>query len=235
MKIVICEDELLCVRVLNDHIKQWTRENGVFVELFVCVSAEQLLFELEDGLDVDLLFLDIRMDKMNGIELAYKLRELEYRMQIVFTTDSPEYVFEGYNVSALNYLVKPIDYNKCRSILEQAHKLIASKNFYLCNTSESLHRILYEDMLYIEMISHTAIIHTKGTLYRTRKTIAEITAELDDTLFVRCHKSFVVNIQHIASISKKCVVLSDKSSVDLGKTFAADINEKFIKYFKDKR
>ena len=201
MKIVICEDDLLCVRVLNDHIKQWAKENGVFVELFVCVSAEQLLFELEDGLDVDLLFLDIRMDKMNGIELAYKLRELEYRMQIVFTTDSPEYVFEGYNVSALNYLVKPIDYGRCRSILEQAHKLIESKNFYLCKTSESLHRILYEDMLYIEMLSHTAIIHTRDTRYSTRKTIAEIIAELDDTLFVRCHKSFVVNIQHIASIS----------------------------------
>lgn len=235
MKIVICEDDLLCVRVLNDHIKQWTSENGIFVELFVCVSAEQLLLELEDGLDVDLLFLDIRMDKMNGIELAYKLRELEYRMQIVFTTDSPEYVFEGYNVSALNYLVKPIDFNRCYNILEQAHKLMVDKKFYLCKTSESLHRILYEDILYIEMISHTAIIHTKGTLYRTRKTITEILIELDDTLFVRCHKSFVVNIQHIASISKKCVVLSDRSSVDLGKTFASDVNERFIKYFKDKR
>lgn len=231
MKIVICEDDLLCVRVLNDHIKQWTSKNGIFVELFVCVSAEQLLFELEDGLDVDLLFLDIRMDKMNGIELAYKLRELEYRIQIVFTTDSPEYVFEGYNVSALNYLLKPIDYNRCYTILEQAHKLICNENFYLCKTSEFLHKILYEDMLYIEMISHIAVIHTRNTQYSTRKTIAEIISELDDTLFVRCHKSFIVNIQHIASISKKCVVLSDKSSVDLGKTFASDVNERFIKYF----
>ena len=85
------------------------------------------------------------------------------------------------------------------------------------------------------MSSHTAIIHTRDNRYSTRKTIAEIIAELDDTLFVRCHKSFVVNIQHIASISKKCVVLSDKSSVDLGKTFASDVNERFIKYFKDKR
>ena len=223
MKVVICEDELLCVDVLSDHIKRWSRENGVFVEISIYISAEHFLFELEDGLNVDLLFLDIKLNKMNGIELAHRLRELEYRMQIVFTTDSPEYVFEGYNVSALNYLVKPIDYDRCRSILEQAHKLIDRKNFYLCKTSESLHRILYDDMLYIEMVSHTAIIHTRDTRYSTRKTIAEIIAELDDTLFVRCHKSFVVNIQHIASISKKCVVLSDKSSVDLGKTFAADI------------
>ena len=101
MKIVICEDETVCSDLLNEYIKRWARENGVFVELFVCVSAEQLLFELEDGLDVDLLFLDIRLDKMNGIELAHRLRELEYRMQIVFTTDSPEYVFEGYNISVV--------------------------------------------------------------------------------------------------------------------------------------
>ena len=235
MKIVICEDETMCSDLLNKYVKRWAKEDGVFVELYVCVSAEQLLFELEDGLDVDLLFLDIRLDKMNGIELAYRLRELGYRMQIVFTTDSPEYVFEGYSVSALNYLVKPIEYNMCHSILEQAYKLIDSKRFYLCKTSDSLHRILYEDMLYIEMSSHTAIIHTRDTRYSTRKTIAEIIAELDDTLFVRCHKSFVVNIQHIASISKKCVAMSDKSTVDLGKNFASDINEKFIKYFKDKR
>lgn len=235
MKIVICEDEPMCVNVLDTYIKRWASENGILVELFVCISAEQLLFELEDGLNVDLLFLDIRMDKMSGIELAHILRELGYRMQIVFATDSPEYVFEGYNVSALNYLLKPIDYNRCYTILEQAHKLICNENFYLCKTSEFLHKILYEDMLYIEMISHTAVIHTRNTQYSTRKTIAEIISELDDTLFVRCHKSFIVNIQHIASISKKCVVLSDRSTVDLGKTFASDVNEKFIKYFKDKR
>lgn len=55
MKIVICEDELLCVDVLSDHIKRWSRENGVFVEISIYISAEHFLFELEDGLNVDLI------------------------------------------------------------------------------------------------------------------------------------------------------------------------------------
>lgn len=235
MRIVICEDEPTCVDMLNTHIKQWAGETGVLVELSVCVSAEQLLSELEDGLRVDLIFLDIRMPKMSGIELAHILREHSYRMQIVFATDSPENVFEGYNVSALNYLVKPIDYETCRRVLERAHELTDGENYYLCKTSDSLHRIPYEDILYIEMLSHTAVIHSRNAQYSTRKTIAEITAELDDKLFIRCHKSFVINIQHVVSISKKEIVMSDKASLGLGKAFASDINDRFIKYYKFKR
>lgn len=100
---------------------------------------------------------------MNGIELAHELRNFGYQMQIIFTTNLEEYAFEGYNVSALNYLMKPIEYSDCFKTLNRAKKQLSTKEFYLCKTSGVLQKILYEDILYIEMVSHDAIITTTTT------------------------------------------------------------------------
>lgn len=233
MKIAICEDEKLCSDILEGYVKKWAMENGIFVEVYTYTSAEKFLFAVDESFDI--LFLDIKMDKMNGVELAYELRERNYKLQIVFTTDLKEYACEGYNVDALNYIFKPVDYDACSKSLDRARKCLSHKRFYLCKTSESLQRILHEDILYIEMISHTAIIKTIEITYKTRRTISEIIRELDNELFVRCHKSFIVNIQHISSISKKSIVLSDGSEIDVGNVFVSDVNEKFIKYNKNRR
>ncbi len=233
MKIAICEDEKLCSDILEGYVKKWAMKNGIFVEVHTYTSAEQFLFAVDESFDM--LFLDIKMDKMNGVELAYELRERNYKLQIVFTTDLKEYACEGYNVDALNFIFKPVDYEACGKSLDRARKHLSHKKFYMCKTSESLQRILHEDILCIEMISHTAIIKTKETTYKTRRTISEIIRELDNELFVRCHKSFIVNIQHISSISKKSIVLSNGSEIDVGNVFVSEVNEKFIKYNKNRR
>lgn len=235
MKIAICEDEKICSDILEGYIKKWANESGIFVEIFSYSSAEQFLFALEDNTIIDILFLDIRMGKMNGIELAHELRNFGYQMQIIFTTNLKEYAFEGYNVSALNYLMKPIEYSDCLKTLNRAKKQLTTKKFYLCKTSGVMQKILYEDILYIEMVSHDAIITTLTTTYRTRKTATSILMELNDDLFIRCHKSFIINIQHVNSISKKSITLSNGVVVDASSNYVTEVNERFIKYNKDRR
>lgn len=234
MKVAICEDEPMCVDLLDAFIKQWARENGIFVEVLSYGTAEQFLFDFGNDESIDLIFLDIKMGKMNGIELAHKLRSENNNAYIVFTTDSSEYVFEGYNVSALNYLIKPIEYNKCCAMLERVRKLTAERKYYLCKTSESLIRIPYEEILFIEMHSHNATINTSKGKYITRKTMTNILLELDSELFMKCHKSCIVNIQHISSISQKSITLSKNISIDVSMRYVADINKMYVKYYSNR-
>ena len=182
-----------------------------------------------------MLFLDILLGGINGVELAKKLRGMKHTMQIVFTTDTEKYVFEGYNVSALNYLVKPIKYDKFCSIMNQAKKMIDNQKFYLCKTSDSIVKIPYEDIIVIEMDSHNAVITTKTGQYITRRTISDILDTLQDDVFLQCHKSRIVNIQHIFSISKKIIRLSNGLMVDGSSKYMKELNESFISYNKNRR
>ena len=235
MKIAICEDEILCAEVLQNYIKKWADSRGVWVETFVYESAEQFLFFLNDNVSMDLVFLDIMMGAISGIELARKLRELQYDFHIVFTTDSKEYVYEGYNVFALNYLLKPVSYSKCSEILDNVKNMISNQKYYLCKTADELIKIPYEDIICIEMESHNAIITTTKSKYITRKTITNILDTLNSEIFMQCHKSCIVNIQHIFSISKKVLKLSNNISLDVSKSYIKNLNERFIKYNMNRR
>ncbi|MCI9448816.1 MAG: response regulator transcription factor [Clostridiales bacterium] len=235
MRVVICEDETICSDLLRDYVKRWAKENGVFIEIFAYKSAEEFIAHLENDMSIDLLFLDIRMRAINGLELAYKLRNDRNGAQIVFTTDSTEYVFEGYNVSALNYLVKPLEYRDCRNVLNRVHEMMTERKYYLCKTAESFVRIPHEEIMFIEMNSHNAIITTCYTKYITRKTMSDIISELDSEIFMRCHKSYIVNIQHILSISQKRITLSNNICIDASSKYAADVSKMYVKYYSNRR
>lgn len=235
MKIAICEDEQKCTDALEDYIRKWANDNGIWVEVFTYSSAEQFLFYLDENTDTDLLFLDIRLGGINGVELAKKLRDMKQTMDIVFTTDTEAYVYEGYNVSALNYLVKPVTYEKCTGVLDRAKELKNSQKFYMCKTSDSIVKIPYADIIMIEMESHKANVITKTGKYVTRRTVKEILETLDDGIFMQCHKSCIVNIKHIFSISKKKIVLSDGLVADVSSKYLKDLNARFISYNKNKR
>ena len=235
MKIAICEDEVICTDILETHIRKWAACNGVWVEVFTYKSAEQFLFYLNENADCDLMFLDIMLDGINGIELAQKLRAMKNTVQIVFTTDSEKYVYEGYNVSALNYLIKPITYDRLCAVMDQAKNAIDLRRCYLCKTSDSIIKIPYDDIIMIEMDSHNAVITTGDGKYITRRTLSEILDSLDSELFIQCHKSCIVNIQHIFSISKKTLGLSNGISVDIGRKYVKELNDRFIKYNRNRR
>ena len=235
MKIAICEDEVICTDTLETHIRKWASDNGVWVEVFTYESAEQFLFYMNENADTDLLFLDIKLGGINGVELAQKLRSMKHTVQIVFTTNSEKYVYEGYNVSALNYLIKPISYDKLCIAMNQAKETIDKRKFYLCKTSDSIVKIPYEDIIIIEMDSHNAVITTNTDKYITRRTLAEILGSLQDEIFIQCHRSCAVNIQHIYSISKKNLSLSNDMVVDIGRKYIKELNDRFIKYNRNRR
>jgi len=213
----------------------WATEKRCFAEISIYKSAEQFLIEVDNIMCIDLVLLDIRMGEMDGVELAHKLRDEGFLGQIIFTTDYAEYVWEGYKVSALDFLMKPVDYSSCAVLLDKVQNTIREQKYYICQTSEMTVRIPYEEILYFEANLHYIIVNTIKNQYITRSSLSEVVQTIDADLFVQCHRSFLVNISHVSSFSQKNVTMSNEMKIDVGRKYLGLIREKFTKHNIDKR
>ncbi|MDE7044933.1 MAG: response regulator, partial [Acetatifactor sp.] len=118
MKLAIVEDEAVHGKLLEQYIEEWGKQNNVPVSVKTYVNAESFLFEWED-MPCDAVFADIQMPGMDGMEMVRKLREKDAKIPVVFTTGITDYMQEGYEVEALNYLVKPLSAEKVSACLDK--------------------------------------------------------------------------------------------------------------------
>ena len=114
MKIAIIEDEQVHAELLAGYLRDWGAQVDVHVMIQYYTSAENFLLEWETERDFDVLFVDIQMKKMNGMEMAKSVRRRDVDISIIFTTGISEYIGEGYDVGAVHYLLKPISRDKIR-------------------------------------------------------------------------------------------------------------------------
>lgn len=230
MRIAICEDEAQFAEQLSEYIKEWSESKNIIVEIFTHVAAEKFLYDWEDSEDYDMLFLDIKMGSMDGIELAKVIRKTNKDMAIVFATNLKEYAISGYSVDAMQYLLKPVRREDCFACLDKVYNSDRIKKYFLYNDLEKTFRIPHEDIIYIEMFSHKATLVTASEEYIFRKTTKQLLEELNDDLFVKCHKSFIINMRHVEAVSTKFAFMSNDAEIPLSKAIAKEINERFYKY-----
>ena len=230
MKIAICEDERVFFDRYSEHITEWAKEKGVFAEIFAYETAKQFLDDWNEREDYDIILLDIRIGDMSGMDLAKIIRRTNHDVPIVFATSSKEYAIPGYEVEAMQYLVKPIEKADLVACFDRVNQTDRIKKYFLFGDLDKTVRIPHEDVLYISMYSHTATMVTAASKYEFRKTISKILEELDDKLFVQCQKSYIVNIRHIHAISQTDATMSNGDKVSLSRNMAGKIYDMYVKY-----
>jgi DNA-binding LytR/AlgR family response regulator len=198
-------------------------------------SAEKLKLGLADGKKYDIFLLDIEMPGLNGIELARELRLSGDKTAIIFVTALSDYISEGYDVSALHYLVKPIKEDKFFEVLDKAYKnMTQTKKFLMINSGGKDYRLPFDDIVYIEAVRNYVAIKTLDARYEVRCNIGKIEQELDNSFF-RCQRSYIVMLGHIKHISKTEVLLNSGETISLGRNTYKDLFGAFIGYFKGER
>ena len=177
--------------------------------------------------EVDLLFLDIEMPGVNGLEFA---RTLPEHTLVIFTTAYSQYALESYEVDAIDYLVKPITperFKKAVAKAESYHQLLSQQktDFEATDTqcisiraNRRNYRIPHSDILYIEALKDYVIIHTFTDRYITWINLKNIHNQLPPTLFIRVNKSYVVNIQHITSYTHQFVYIGE-TEIPIGRAY----------------
>lgn len=178
----------------------------------------------------DLIFLDIHMQGMTGIELAERIRETDKNMMIVFVTSFSQYAIKGYDVDALHYLIKPLSASKLIPILDKAHTIWHSRQYatILVLTETGQTKLQLDSIYCISMLSHKANIQTESDTYGQRKTAEELSAMLPE-YFIRCHRSFIVNLNKVDCVYKESLLLSNGKSLPVSRNNSKAVRDAFIR------
>lgn len=233
MKIAYCDDEPIQATILEEFIMLWANENQVEYEINVYESAEEMLFEHFDSIPFDFVILDIQMKEMNGIELAKRIRKIDGAVQIAFLSACKEYVFEGYEVQAIRYLLKPLQKEAVFSVLKQVQNAISKeKKYLLVNLEGERRKLEYLDITYIEAIAHYVEIHTRQGIFRTKISIGDIRNECNGSNLILTHRSFIVNLDEVDCVKRTACILADGAEIPISRNQYKEVNEAFINYYR---
>lgn len=233
INIAICDDEKIQVELLEKYVNDWANGRSIRVIIETFYSAESFDFSWSMDKKYDILLLDIQMSGQNGIELAKRIRKEDDILNIIFITAISDYIQEGYDVEAINYLIKPIKENKLYECLDRsAQKIPKEEKTILIDVEGEIHRIIEDDILYIEAFSHSIEINTIDGKYTIRKSIGTIEEELDESGFVRCHRSYIVGLKHIKRIGKIELELDNDDVIPISRRQYSKTNMAFIKYYR---
>lgn len=227
--IAICDDEQTERTNATNLVQNWAAERNHTIRINHFPSAEAFLFSYEEDPAYDILLLDIQMQAMDGVTLARQVRAGNKEVQIIFITGYMEYIAEGYDVEALNYLLKPVTAAKLTAVLDRATERLArnEKALFIQQSGENIRVPLYE-IRYLEVMHNHVTIHAAaGAEYKIKKTLAVIEEELDQNFF-RAGRSFIVNLRYVRRSTKTEIHLADGVTVPLSRGLYTALNQAII-------
>lgn len=232
LSVAICDDEPIQIQYVSSAVQTWAAANTHLCKISSFPSAEAFLFEYSENKAFDVLLLDIEMGNIDGITLAKKIREQNHAIQIIFVTGYPNFIAEGYEVSALHYLIKPVSKEKIGEVMNRAAENIERQpeRISFMTGGNPIFMDKY-DILFAEAAAHNIVLHTVKGNYTLRMGIGEAEHLLGDGFF-RCGRSFIVSLEHIARITKTTITLDDKTEVPLGKGLYGTLEQTLMESFR---
>ena len=229
MQLAICEDDSAMLSRLKQAIEAWSEKQKSEIVIFSYQSAEAFLFAWPET-SFDLVFLDIQMNQMSGIELAKHIRKTDKNMLIVFITSFMQYAIDGYDVNALHYLVKPLSVSKLLPILDKALTIIRSRQDIYMTVPEGkgIIKIMFGEILYFSVQAHIASIYTSDAVFKKRNTMGEL-KEILPTYFVRCHRSYIVNLFKVECVYGEHLLLTNGEKLPISRKNSKEVKDAFIR------
>ena len=235
MRICFCDDEASTRSQFERMAAAWAEQRGEAAELQLYNSAEQLLFEVgqpeAQELVFDLILLDIQMGGMDGITLARQLRAQDKRVTLAFLTAAREYVFEGYEVQAVRYLLKPMQQEKVFELLDLARQNLQEQPSLILNCADEKKKLYLSQIAAIEAQGHYLIFRTTTGQLQQKASLSSLAGHLGDS-FVMSHRSFYVNLAHLLRISRTECTLDTGLTVPVSRGAYKNLNEQFILYYR---
>ncbi len=230
MRILLCDDDPAQIALLEHHCRLWARQRSVSLTTACFHNAEAFLFAWQEDKAADALLLDIEMPGLNGMELAHRLRQAGEDVPIVFVTGYVDYMAEGYEVAALQYLLKPVRQEKLFACLDRALRTAKERPPLLVPCGEEVIRLRQEEILALEAFAHTVQIAATTGTWTTAGGIGRWEGQLDADAFVRPHRSYLVGLRHVRRIGREDLTLDDGRTIPVSRRRWDAVNRAFIRY-----
>lgn len=223
LKCLIVDDEPLSLDILEKYI----HDIPTLELVGRCLNAFEAMENIKKN-DIDLVFLDINMPKLSGINMVKSMEKLP---EIIFTTAYPEYAVEGFELDVLDYLVKPISFERFVKTINKANKkfeIIKNKqeekgqSFIMVKSNKKLYKVPLSKIKYVKSIGDFVKIHTPEKVYISNETLKNTETQLPKHQFVRIHKSYIISIDAFKYIEGNQVKIDDEY-IPVGLTYKANL------------
>lgn len=229
MNVVICDDDMTCRQTVSRIVGHWATVSQLDAALmkYDFASTEDLLDAWENGMEMDMLFLDIQIPgEMSGLELAKIIRKSDANVSIAFITNYSEFACEGYSVNALRYLRKPIVESEIFECLDIAYRQWRDTQIssIFIDTQRKKIVVPCKQLLYIEAQGHYLYLHlTEGEPKQVRSNIATLAEKLPPQMFVQCHRSYIVNLLYVRNLTKTTLTLTGNTHISMGARYIENV------------
>ena len=231
---IIVDDEPPAIRLLQKYAEQLPG-----LECIATTTKAIEALQLVEQHRPDIVFLDIQMPDLTGLQLSAIIKD---KVKIIFTTAYPQFAVEGFELNAVDYLLKPIVFNRFITAVEKCRKALDSgkenavpetngEDYFFIKTDgkNRYKRIATDDVYYLESIRNYVVIHTKDEQVITYNTLKNFEENLPETLFIKIHKSYIIALSKIEKTDTNEVWVLNKS-LPLGDTYKTDFFKKINKF-----
>ncbi|MCL2773521.1 MAG: LytTR family DNA-binding domain-containing protein [Oscillospiraceae bacterium] len=230
INIAVCDDEQQQTEYVKMLVSKWADESNIKINIEMFDSAENFKSAWGENKAFDILLLDIQMGGQNGVGLAKELRQSDTKLAIIFITGFVDYMSDGYDVSALHYLMKPVKEDKLFEVLDKAVSGLykTARTIIFPKTGGGL-KIKADDIMYAEVLSHTVMLYlTNGRDEEFQMRISDMEELLGDGFF-KCHRSYVVSVKYVRRVTKTAIILENGQEIPLSRNLYDNANQMFIK------
>ncbi len=232
LNIAMVDDDPEMLQELSQSVNAYMHRRSVQCSVRLFASGTEFLSRMQY---FDLVFLDIQMDGISGMDTARDIRIHGLAEYIVFITILSEYVYDAFDVEASDYLLKPIDYERFERMMgricghfqrprKPCLRITSRGNAFRC--------IFFADISYCEAVNHKIQIHTKDTQIECCLKINDLGKRLDDRFF-QCHRSYLVNLEHVCGYEDGLVLLKNGERIPVSRLRAREFSRKMLQYMKD--
>lgn len=232
MRVAVVDDSEEDAQHLVRYLEQFQEDNNVAFEISIFHASFEFLEKYHGKYDV--IFLDIEMPGCNGLDVAREIRAKDQAVGIIFVTSMAQYAIEGYEVNAIDFMVKPVGYYNFSMKLEKAFHFFQThqEQNILINNKDGILRINVSNLLYIEKERDFLVFYTKQEVCRERGSIKSIKEKLVGFSFSECTSGFLVNLRFVKRIEKNTISLITEAKLPLSRRLKKQFSEDYINYMR---
>lgn len=236
VRILICDDDLKELEKLQQMLKLYGEKRMIPFEITACSAPKEITENIQCSGQFDILFLDIFMDAVNGMDLAKLVRRDNQKSRIVFVSTSTDHALDAFGVSASQYLVKPVQYSRFEQTMDALLQKELGEPFISVSTGTQVVKLFLRDFVYAETQRHyQAVCCSNGTTERFRINSAELFELLGGARrFVRVGASYIVNLDYVLRITPDTLELTGGHTVHIPRRALSQLKKEYFDYYCDR-
>lgn len=230
-RVAVVEDEDICLDALTSMLERYGKERDVHIEVSAFRSIETFLLDYKSL--YDLVLMDIKLPGMNGMDGARKLRQIDSVVTLIFITSMAQFAVNGYEVSALDYLIKPVSYSNFSIKLDRAVGIISSRENkrIVVYGKEEVNSMNVHDIVYVEVRGHHLIFHkTDGNEVDVCGSLSELSENLRESGFSRCNSCYLVNMKYVSKINSLTITVMDGTEIQISRRKRKAFIDEYTQY-----